>query len=97
MKLYVSNLDASVSEGDLQKLFSPFGEVNSVKVINDYNTGISRGFAFVEMNNDEDARKAMATLENSSFTNRSIHVQEARPKEDKPKRSFPKRDDFRPY
>lgn len=86
MNLYVSNLDFNVKEEDLQKLFSQHGRVNSTKVITDYNTGSSRGFAFVEMPDDAEGQKAIDQLNNSTLNSRSMSVQEARPKEDKTRR-----------
>jgi RNA recognition motif-containing protein len=87
MNIYVSNLGFNVTEEDLKKLFSQFGQVGSVKLITDYNTGQSRGFAFVDMPNNSEGEKAIAKLNNSELNSRSISVQVARPKEEKPKRS----------
>jgi len=87
MNIYVSNLGFNVTEEDLKKLFSQFGQVGSVKLITDYNTGQSRGFAFVDMPNNGEGEKAIAKLNNSELNSRSISVQVARPKEEKPKRS----------
>lgn len=86
MNIYVSNLGFNVTEEDLRKLFSQYGQVSSVKVITDYNTGQSRGFAFIEMPNNGEGEKAISKLNNSDLNNRSISVQVARPKEDKSKR-----------
>jgi RNA recognition motif-containing protein len=74
--MYVSNLGFNVSDGDLKKLFSEFGEVTSARVITDKITGKSRGFGFVEMP-DQAAEKAMQQLEG-----RTISVTKARPKSD---------------
>lgn len=89
MNIYVSNLDFTVTEQDIKTLFSQHGTVNSVKVVTDYNTGKSRGFAFVEMANDTEGQAAIAQLNTHELKNRAISVQVARPKEDRPgKNSF---------
>jgi RNA recognition motif-containing protein len=87
MNIYVSNLGFNVQDEDLKNFFTPFGEVTSAKVISDKFTGQSRGFGFVEMSDDEAARKAIAELDQSSIEGRAIKVMEARPKESKPARS----------
>ncbi len=98
MNLYVSNLGFSVTEKSLKDLFSQHGQVSSAKVITDYNTGQSRGFAFVEMPNDTEAEKAISKLNNTEIDNRAISVVVARPKEEKPKKSnFPERDGFKRF
>jgi len=80
MKLYVGNLSFQTSSEDLQQLFSQAGTVQSANVIEDRETGRSRGFAFVEMANDEDAAKAIAALNGKEVGGRSLNVNEARPK-----------------
>ncbi len=87
MNIYVSNLSFDVQDQDLREFFTPYGEVSSAKIITDRETGRSRGFGFVEMGNDEEARKAIDELNNSSVDGRNIKVMEARPKEDRPARS----------
>ena len=84
--MYVSNLGFSVQEEDLKKLFSQYGEVSSAKIINDRDTGKSRGFGFVEMSDEAASRKAMAELNDTSIDGRSIKVSEAKPKEDRSSR-----------
>jgi len=79
-KLYVGNLPYEIGEGELQELFSRAGSVESVSVMRDQVTGRARGFAFVEMSTDEDARKAIAELNASEVGGRSLTVNEARPK-----------------
>ena len=81
MNLYVSNLDFSSTERELEEIFSKYGAVSSAKVILDRATGRSRGFAFVEMPNDEEARNAISGLNGSAMNNRPLNVVEARPKE----------------
>ncbi len=85
MNIYVSNLGFNVQDGDLKEFFTPFGEVTSAKVINDRETGKSRGFGFVEMSDDAAAKKAIAELDGGDVEGRAIKVVEARPKEDKPR------------
>ena len=79
-KLYVGNLPYSVSEQDLQDLFSQAGAVDSVNVMRDMATGRARGFAFVEMGSDADAQKAIDQFNNTDFGGRNLTVNEARPK-----------------
>jgi cold-inducible RNA-binding protein len=79
-KLYVGNLPYEVGEADLQELFAQAGAVESVTVMRDQMTGRARGFAFVEMSSDEDAQKAITTLNAREFGGRTLTVNEARPK-----------------
>lgn len=79
-KLYVGNLPYTVGEADLQELFARVGGVESVTVMRDQATGRARGFAFVEMNTDDGAQKAISELNASDFGGRSLTVNEARPK-----------------
>lgn len=88
MNMYVSNLDFQVKEEDLRQLFAPFGEVTSVKVIKDRETGRSRGFAFVEMSSAEAANKAITSLNNKELSGRAISVSQAKEREDRPRRSL---------
>ncbi len=80
MNLYIGNLDYSVKEEQLQKLFEEFGEVTSSKIITDKFTGRSKGFGFVEMQNDSEAKAAISALNGKMINNREISVNEARPK-----------------
>jgi RNA recognition motif-containing protein len=86
MKLYVGNLSFSTTETELNNAFSAFGTVDSVSVINDRQTGRSKGFGFVEMNNDQEAKAAIAGLDGKQLNDRNLNVNEARPKEDRPSR-----------
>ncbi len=79
-KLYVGNLPYDVGEADLQQLFSAAGTVDSVNVMRDMTTGRARGFAFVEMSTEEEARKAIAQFSEHSLGGRNLMVNEARPK-----------------
>lgn len=87
MNIYVSNLGFNVQDEDLKEFFTPFGEVSSAKIINDRETGRSRGFGFVEMSDDAAAKKAIAELNDATVEGRTIKVMEAKPKEDRPARS----------
>ena len=80
MNIYVSNLGFNVKDESLKESFSVYGEVTSAKVITDKFTGQSRGFGFVEMSDDEAARKAITELDQSTLEGRAIKVTEARPK-----------------
>jgi len=86
MNMYVSNLSFQTTEEDLNKLFSQFGSVSSAKIINDRDTGRSRGFAFVEMDSDEEANKAIAGLNNKEVGGRAMSVSVAKPKKTDNKR-----------
>lgn len=87
MNIYVSNLGFNIQDEDLKGFFTSYGEVSSAKIIMDKMTNQSRGFGFVEMSDNEAAKKAIAELDGSSVEGRSIKVMEARPKEDRPARS----------
>ena len=78
MNMYVSNLSFRLSEQELGHLFSQYGEVSSVKIIKDRETQRSRGFGFVEMPNDDQAKAAMEALANYEMGGRNINVSEAR-------------------
>ncbi len=81
MNIYVSNLSFNVTDEDLKEFFTEYGEVSSAKVITDKFTGKSRGFGFVEMPDDESAKKAITELDNGVVEGRTIKVMEAKPKE----------------
>ncbi len=80
MKLYVGNLSYTTNHSTLNDLFSPFGQVESARVITDRDSGTSKGFGFVEMSN-ADAQKAMGALNGREIDGRSIRVNEAKPQE----------------
>ena len=82
MNMYVSNLGFHVTDEDLRKLFADFGVVDSAKVIMDRMTNQSRGFGFVEMQNDTEAEAAMLKLAGKEVEGRSISVSKAKPKTD---------------
>ncbi len=80
MKLYVGNLSFSTTEATLQSHFGAHGQVEEVAVITDRDTGRPRGFAFITMNNDGEARAAIESLNGTELDGRTITVNEARPK-----------------
>ncbi len=81
-KLYVGNLPFSTTEEDLRSMFSQAGNVVSVALIKDRDTGRSRGFAFVEFSSQAEAEKAVSLFNNTPLDNRNLKVNLARPKED---------------
>ncbi len=83
MNIYVSNLSFNVTDEDLNEYFAEYGEVSSAKVILDKFTQKSRGFAFVEMSDDEAAKKAIAELDGASVDGRTINVSVAKPREER--------------
>ncbi len=87
-KLFVGGIPWATTSDDLQALFSQHGNITSATVISDKMTGRSRGFGFVEFENDAEADAAVAALNNSDYNGRTLVVKEARPLEDRPKRSF---------
>ncbi|HEV3339582.1 MAG TPA: RNA-binding protein [Pirellulales bacterium] len=80
-KLYVGNLSYQVTNATLEALFAPFGEVRSAQVIQDRDTGSSKGFGFVEMADDNAAREAIKGLNEQQHEGRALIVNEARPRE----------------
>jgi RNA recognition motif-containing protein len=78
MNIYVGNLDFKVSENDLEELFEPYGTVSSVKMITDKYSGRSKGFGFVTMDDETEAKTAIEDLNSSTHNNRTIVVNEAR-------------------
>ncbi len=84
--IYVGNLSYSVGNGDLESLFSQFGDVSRAQVIQHRDTGRSKGFGFVEMDDEDAAVKAIEELDESEFEGRKLTVNEARPREDRPAR-----------
>jgi cold-inducible RNA-binding protein len=78
--VFVGNMNFQTTESDLRTLFEGFGQVSRVHIAMDRETGRARGFAFVEMPNDEEAAKAMSSLDGKEFGGRNLKVNEARPK-----------------
>lgn len=83
--IYVGNLPWSTTEDEVRDAFAPFGEVHSVKLINDRETGRPRGFGFVEME-AQGADSAIDSLDGTDFGGRNIKVNEARPRQPRPRR-----------
>jgi RNA recognition motif-containing protein len=81
MNIYVGNLSYSLDESELREAFTAFGEVSSVKVLMDRETGRSRGFGFVEMPNQDEAEAAVAEINGKEVGGRALRVNEARPRE----------------
>ena len=82
-KLYVGNLSYSVDSSELETLFGQYGQVVSAQVINDRDTGRSKGFGFVEMANEAEADAAIAALNGQQHNGRALTVNEARPREER--------------
>lgn len=83
MKLYVGNLSYDITSASLEELFAPFGSVRSAQVIQDRDTGRSKGFGFVEMADDNAARASIAELNEKDVNCRPLAVNEARPREER--------------
>lgn len=83
MKLYVGNLPFQTTSTDLEDLFGGIGTVESASVVDDRETGRSRGFGFVEMASKEDGEKAIAELNGTEYNGRELKVNEAKPREDR--------------
>lgn len=83
MNIYVGNLSFRASEQDISDLFSSYGEVSSARIVKDKFTGRSRGFAFVEMNDDNAGNAAISALNEKEFMERNLVVNEARPREER--------------
>ena len=86
--IYVGNLPFAFRNADLQKLFEEFGEVKSAKIVMDRDTGRSKGFGFVEIEDDAVAEKAIEQLNGKEANGRALRVNEARPKKPRPPRQF---------
>lgn len=89
MNIYVGNLSWSIHDEDLREAFEAYGTVDSATILTDRDTGRSRGFGFVEMPNESEAKEAIKALNGSELGGRSMTVNEARPREErKPRRDF---------
>ena len=80
MNIFVANIERKVTDEQLQELFAQHGEIASLKLIKDRDTGVSKGYAFVEMTNDDEAQKAIDALNEFELEGRALAVNEARPK-----------------
>lgn len=83
--IYVGNLSFDASEDQVRSLFEAYGAVDKVSIVTDRDTGQPRGFAFVEMTDDDAATKAMEALNGTSLGGRNLNINEARPKTDRPR------------
>jgi len=83
--IYVGNLSYGATEEDIRQAFAQYGEVSSVNIITDRETGRSRGFAFVEMPNADEAKEAIKNLNETELAGRAVTVNEARPRADRPR------------
>lgn len=88
IKLYVGNLPYSYNEDSLKELFSAYGNIVSTAIISDRATNRSKGFGFVEIEDDAQAKKAIEEMNGKDIEGRNIVVNEARPREERPRRSF---------
>lgn len=95
-KLFVGSLAYSVTDDELEQFFAAVGQVESAKVIIDRETNRSKGFGFVEMSNDDEAKAAIEQLDGKELNGRAIAVNEARPQENRERRSFNDRGNDRP-
>jgi RNA recognition motif-containing protein len=85
MKLYVGNMSFDSNESEIRKAFEAYGQVDSVTIIMDRDTGRPKGFGFVEMSNEAEARKAIESLNGKDFMGRTLNVNEARPRTEGPR------------
>ena len=88
MNIFIGNLSWAINDADLRDLFEEYGEIKSAKVIMDRETGKSRGFGFVELADEEQAKRAISELNGASYDNKVISVTEARPREERPRSNF---------
>jgi len=88
MNIFIAGLSYQVNDADLAELFKEYGTVTSAKVVIDRQTNRSKGFGFVEMEDNEEAAKAISELNGAEFDGRTLAVSEARPREERPARSF---------
>ena len=86
MNIYVGNLSYDMTENDLQDLFGEFGAIVKANIISDRDSGRSKGFGFVEMEDSEEGKKAIEELDGQSVKGRNLKVNEARPREERPPR-----------
>ncbi|WP_353661988.1 RNA-binding protein [Hydrogenimonas sp. SS33] len=87
MNIYVGNLSYRMDDGELREVFEAYGEVSSARIINDRETGRSKGFGFVEMPDDNAANEAIEALNGKEVGGRNLRVNEARPREPRQPRS----------
>ena len=88
MNIYITGLNYSINDADLNDLFAEYGEITSAKVIMDRETNKSKGFGFIEMETAEAGAKAIEALNGKESEGRTLRVNEAQPREEKPRRQF---------
>jgi RNA recognition motif-containing protein len=88
MNIFVAGLSFKANDADLANIFEEYGEVSSARVITDRLSGRSKGYGFVEIEDEEAAKKAISALNGAELDGRALSVSEARPKEERPKREF---------
>lgn len=92
MNIFVGNVSRNVNSDELREAFEVYGAVSSAAIIMDKLTGTSRGFGFVEMPENEEAKNAIENLNGKELKGRALNVNEARPREDRPRDDRPRRD-----
>jgi RNA recognition motif-containing protein len=88
MNIFIAGLSFKVNDADLSNLFEEYGSISSAKVITDRQSGRSKGYGFVEIDDNEAATKAIAELNGAEYDGRTISVSEARPRDERPRREF---------
>ena len=88
MNIYIGNLSYTLSDDELRGLFEEYGEVKSASIIKDQTTGQSKGFGFVEMENQAEAEKAIEQLNQTLVKDRKVTVNQARPRAERPRRQW---------
>jgi RNA recognition motif-containing protein len=88
MNIFIAGLSFKVNDADLSNLFEEYGTITSAKVITDRQSGRSKGYGFVEIDDSEAANKAIAELNGAEYDGRTISVSEARPREERPRREY---------
>jgi len=88
MQIYIGNMNYRTTEEDVNTLFSQYGEVESVKLISDRETGRAKGFGFVTMTDDTAAKEAIEALNEKEYEGRTLRINEAKPREERPRREY---------
>lgn len=88
MNIFIAGLSYKVNDADLSNLFEEYGVITSAKVITDRDSGRSKGYGFVEMEDEVSANKAIAELNGAEYDGRTISVSEAKPRQERPRRDF---------
>ena len=86
MNIYVGNLPYSIDRDQLREIFAQYGEVRAARIVTERETGKSKGYGFVDMDNNEEANAAIAALNGTDIGGRKVIINEARPREDRPAR-----------